>query len=137
MPHTPLNHHSKLPPIEWAERVNRSWFVHGELKEHAKSWIEYLRKLEDGRLLKCCKAAKTMSRIRTPLEDPKPWFYAGLFSQATADEARWFLSQHRVTRATVPAMADDAEVALWLDRAGPETRDVMARIRQALADMRD
>lgn len=131
-----MNHHCTLPPIEWAERVNRSWFVHGGLKEHAKEWMEYLAGLDDGRLLRCCEAARAMSRVRKPVEDPKPWFYAGLFSEATADEARRFLNQHRVTKATVPTMADDQDVVLWLDRAGPETREVMGRIRRALAEMR-
>lgn len=29
--------------------------------------------------------------------DPKPWFYAGLFSLATADEARRMLASHPLT----------------------------------------
>jgi hypothetical protein len=76
-----------------------------------------------------------MCGMRNPLEDPKPWFYAGLFSLATADEARRFLGTHRVTKALVPAMADDEEVLRWLEAVGPETRDLVKRFRDALAAM--
>lgn len=35
---------------------------------------------------------------RDQREDPKPWFYSGLFSLATNDEARKFLAEHSLTR---------------------------------------
>jgi hypothetical protein len=76
-----------------------------------------------------------MCGCRQHEEDPKPWFYAGIFSLATTEEARRFLEHHRVTKATVPAMADDPEVLLWLGRVGPETRDLLARLREGLASV--
>jgi hypothetical protein len=75
-----------------------------------------------------------MCGLRGHLEDPKPWFYAGLFSPATATEARRFLADHRITKATVPSMADDEDVMLWIDRVGPETRELLERLRQGLAE---
>ena len=42
---------SIMPPIEWAGRVNQSWFVHGGLKEHAVEWMRHLMSVDDGRLL--------------------------------------------------------------------------------------
>lgn len=74
-----------------------------------------------------------MCGMRDPLQDPKPWFYAGLFSLATCEEARRFLGPHRVTKACVPAMAEDEEVALWLDRVGSETRELVQKLREGLA----
>ena len=74
-----------------------------------------------------------MCTVRRKAEDPKPWFYSGLFSLATREEAARFLATHRVTQAAIPAMAGDPEVELWLDRVGPETRQLMERLRQALA----
>ncbi len=121
-----------MPPIEWAGRVNQSWFVRGGLKEHAAEWMKYLISLDDGRLLSSSEAARAMCGMRDPLSDPKPWFYAGLFSLATADEARRFLESHRITRAAVPSMRDDETVVLWLDRAGPETRELIDRLRGAI-----
>lgn len=71
--------------------------------------------------------------MRDPLSDPKPWFYTGLFCLASRDEARRFLASHRITMAAIPAMVDDEEVKLWMDRVSPETRQLMVRIRQGVA----
>ena len=128
-----MDHHSTLPSPDWVKRVNHSWLVRGGLKENADDWLEYLSKLDDGRLRQSCEAARAMCGMRDPLEDPKPWFYAGLFSLATAEEARRFLSVHRITKAAVPAMADDEDVTLWLDRVGSETRELVQKLRDGLA----
>jgi hypothetical protein len=124
-------------PIDWAKRVNRSWIVHGHLNDRAEQWLEHLASLNDGRLQRSCENARAMCARRDSLDDPKPWFYAGLFSLATPAEARTFLASHRVTKALVPSMADDDEVRLWLDRVGPETHLLLDRLRQALARVRE
>ncbi len=67
-------------------------------------------------------------------EDPKPWFYGGLFHFATAEESKRFLETHRVTKATVPVMRDDEGVKLWLGRISEETRELLDRLRNALAE---
>lgn len=121
------------PPLDWARRVNRSWIVRDKLDDHAEAWLDHLAALDDGRLQRSCETARAMCGIRERLEDPKPWFYAGLFSLATAEEARRFLANHRTTKATVPAMQDDEDVKLWFDRVGPETRDLLGRLRLGLA----
>jgi hypothetical protein len=123
---------SNMPPIEWAGRVNQSWFVRGGLKEHAADWMKYLMQEDDGRLLPSCEAARAMCLLRERMSDPKPWFYAGLFSLATAGEARLFLETHRVTRAAIPSMREDESVVLWLDRVGPETRELIQRLREGI-----
>lgn len=120
-----------LESIEWANKVNRSWIVHNDLNQSADAWLHHLGALEDGRLLRSCEIARAMCAIRDRLDDPKPWFYAGLFHLATADEARRFLVHHRVTRASVPTMADDDEVLLWMDRSNSETRHLLERLREA------
>ncbi|RPJ33000.1 MAG: hypothetical protein EHM17_11800 [Verrucomicrobiaceae bacterium] len=125
-----------LPAIDWVKRVNRSWLVRGGLDEHTAEWLEHLAALADGRLLPSCEAARAMCSMRAPMEDPKPWFYAGLFTHATAAEARRFLETHRITKAAVPAMADAEDVVLWLDRVGPETKELLTRLREAIARLR-
>jgi hypothetical protein len=127
-----MTHHSQLPPVEWARRVNNSWIVRGGLDARAREWLDHLALPGDGRLLESCLAARAMCGLREPLEDPKPWFYAGLFSLASREEAARFLQPYRVTMAAVPAMADDENVALWLDRVGNETRDLVRRLRAGL-----
>lgn len=123
-----------MPPLDWVKRVNRSWIVHSDLNQHADAWLAKLAALDDGRLLKSCQAARAMCALRRPEEDPKPWFYAGLFHFASAPEARQYLETHRLTKATVPSMADDESVRLWLDRANPETGELLDRLRAALRD---
>lgn len=125
-----------LSPLDWANTVNNTWIVHNNLNNSAKDWIDHLASLDDGRLIPSCEIARAMCKHRDRLDDPKPWFYAGLFHLASAAEARHFLPNHRVTRATVPAMADDEAVRLWLDRINPETRELLERLRVALLEIR-
>lgn len=127
-----MKYTSNMPPIEWAGRVNQSWIVRGWLKEHALEWIKFLMTEDDGRLQSSCEAARAMCGLRDPLGDPKPWFYAGLFSLAAADEARRFLENHRVTKAAIPSMPEDESVVLWLDRVDPETREPIQRLRDGV-----
>ncbi len=126
-------HHSQLPPIEWVKRVNNSWLVRRGLDARAREWLDYLVSCNDGRLLRSCQAAREMCGLREPLEDPKPWFYAGLFSLATAAEAARFLQPYHITTAALPWMAGDVNAALWLDRVGDETRELVLRLRSSLA----
>lgn len=135
MVHPPIRemkHHSHLPPVEWVNRVNNSWIVRGGLDGRAREWLDYLASLDDGRLLRSCHAARAMCGLRDPLEDPKPWFYAGLFNLATSEEAARYLQPYRITMAALPSMADEENVILWLDRVGDETRDLVLRLREKL-----
>lgn len=125
-----------MTPVDWVKRINRSWIVHNNLNDRAEAWVHYLAEDDDARLMKSCKIARTMCDMREPLDDPKPWFYAGLFNLATAEEAQRFLETHRVTKATVPSMKDDESVHLWLNRISPETCDLLDRLREALLQAR-
>ncbi len=127
-----MRHHPNMPPVDWVKRVNRSWIVHNNLNDQADAWVDYLVDHADARLDASCKLAKAMCDLREPLDDPKPWFYAGLFHLATAVEAQRFLDTYRVTKATVPTMVDDESVLLWIARISPETRELLDRLRAAL-----
>ncbi len=127
-----MRHHAHMSPVDWVKRVNRSWIVHNNLNDQAEAWVHYLGDLHDGRLDPSCEIAREMCDLREALDDPKPWFYAGLFNLATAEEARQFLDMHRVTKATVPTMVDDESVHLWIARISPETRELLERMRAAL-----
>ncbi len=121
-----------MTPVDWVKRINRSWIVHNNLNDQAEAWIDHLISLGDDRLNRSCEIARSMCDLRDPLDDPKPWFYAGLFHLATAAEALRFLDMHRVTKATVPTMVDDESVTLWINRISPETRELLLRLRVAL-----
>lgn len=130
-----MRHHAHMTPVDWARRINRSWIVHNNLNDQAEAWINYLAEAGDPRLEISCEAARTMCDRREPLDDPKPWFYAGLFHLATPEEALRFLDVHRVTKATVTSMADDESVRLWVNRISPETKMLLERLRAALMEI--
>lgn len=127
-----MRHHAHMSAVDWVKRINRSWIVHNNLNDQAEAWVNYLAEKEDARLRSSCEIARAMCDLREPLDDPKPWFYAGLFHLATAEEARRFLDTHRVTKATVPTMEKDEGVLLWIARVSPETRELLERMRRAL-----
>jgi hypothetical protein len=131
-----MRHHAHMSPVDWVKRINRSWIVHNNLNDRAEAWVNHLAEENDSRLMRSCELARTMCDLREPLDDPKPWFYAGLFHLATAEEALRFLDTHRVTKATVPTMADDESVRLWLNRISEETKFLLDRLRGALAKAR-
>lgn len=121
-----------MTPLDWVRRVNRTWIVRNGLAERSEEWLAHLERLGDGRLETSCEIARSMTRLRERSEDPKPWFYAGLFSLATADEARRFLANHRLTPASVPAMWEDEMVKQWITGIGPETLELLERLRLGL-----
>ncbi len=119
--------------VAWAKRVNHAWIVRGGLKESAAEWLDYLAGLDDGRMLLSCDAARRMCDKRMPDEDPKPWFYAGLFRHATQEEARRFLSTHHVTLASLPCIAGEPETESLLLTVGEDTRELVRGLRAGLA----
>ena len=121
-----------INPVDWVKRVNRTWIVRNGLAERADEWLAHLERLEDGRLEISCEMAMAMIHCCDHSEDPKPWFYVGLFSRATAEEARQFLANHRLTPASVPAMWEDENVKKWITEIGPETRVLLERLRMGL-----
>lgn len=127
-----MRHRAQMNPVEWAKRINRTWIVRHRLNHQAEAWLEHLADFPHGRLVRSCEIARAMCDLRGPLQDPKPWFYAGLFHLATASEAFRFLDKHRITKATVPAMVGDESVQLWIDRISPETRALLERLRHSL-----
>jgi hypothetical protein len=127
---------ANLPPVDWVTRVNRAWLVRGGLNVAAEKWLNHLRASDPKRLEASCVAAREMCGMRDPLADPKPWFYAGLFSLAAPDEVGRFIPGYRITKAAVPSMEHDDEVLLWLDRVGDETRDLIGELRGGLERLR-
>src|SRR5690349_13116146 len=70
----------------WARKVNSSWIVHSDLDRHAEEYLAHLESSDPLRLELSCENARALVKLRDPFEDPKAWFYAGLFSLATPEE---------------------------------------------------
>jgi hypothetical protein len=126
---------ASLDYVAWARGVNAEWIVHRGLNRKAADYIEHLAKVDPARLERSGRAAYLLTRKRDPADDPKPWFYGGLFSLATADEAKEFLASHSFTAALVPAARENPKLKAWLAKVSPKTCDCIGRIRKALDEV--
>ncbi len=130
-----MNHRDTSNPPAWARRVNRTWLVHGGLNATADAWLSHLEQTDPARLLASCEIARALSRGPDHTHDPKPWFYAGLFSLASAAEARHHLATHRFTAAAIPALAQDAVLNQWATTLSPASRDLLDRLRKSILSL--
>lgn len=122
----------KFDAIPWARRVNSRWIVHHGLREAAQQYLDHLERTDPNRLARSCLNARQLTGKAGAAEDPKPWFYAGLFSLATASEVKHFLKDHSFTASAIPALAGEPSLADALANASAETRIKIARIREAV-----
>ena len=127
-----MKHRDTSDLTEWARRINRGWFVRGGLTATTDAWLTHLEQTDPGRLLASCEIARALSRGPDRIHDPKPWFYAGLFSLASEAEARHYLTNHRFTAAAIPALAQDESVIAWVATLGPASRELLTRLREAV-----
>lgn len=121
--------------VAWARQVNARWIVHHGLKDAAQRYMDHLEGLDPARLRRCCERAHRLMTERAATEDPKPWFYAGLFSLATRDEAERFLSDHWFTASCIPSIADSLGAAITPAGVGPDARAKYARIQEAVRQL--
>ena len=121
--------------VAWVRAVNGRWLVHHGLREDAAAYLDHLAAVDPGRLKRSCRIARSMVRRCGSASDPKPWFYAGLFSLATAEEGRRFVAGHEFTRAVVPQLAEALGSDFTSDRVGEATWALIERIRAALGQV--
>ena len=119
--------------VDWVHRVNGRWIVHHGLKESAEAYLNHLQADDPGRLMDSCARAHQLVHTWAPSEDPKPWFYAGLFSLATAREAERFLDGHWFTVWCIPTLAEKMGNGMRPEGIGPDTESKANRIREAVA----
>ena len=115
----------------WARRVNETWLVRGELDSDAADYMAYLSGADPERLVRSCKRAWKLLSSAGRFDDPKPWFYGGLFSLATEEEAERFLAGHPFILAVVPCLKEDPQPRELVD-AGPTTREKINSIREKI-----
>lgn len=121
--------------ILWARRVNARWIVREGLRESAAAYLDYLEATDPERLRRSCWRARRLNVLSGMTEDPKPWFYAGLFSLASAAELARFLSSCPFTLACLPAQAQAVPGSLEPESVGRATWETVLRIRAALAEL--
>lgn len=120
--------------IAWARRINCRWIVHHGLGVSAELYLDHLAKADPQRLERSCRIAQQLTR-QAKQEDPKPWFYAGLFSLANVDEAGQFLANHWFTISAIPSLAAELGSTIPPGAMGAAAREKIQRIREALSDL--
>jgi hypothetical protein len=118
--------------VAWVRGVNARWLVHHGLREDAAAYLDHLAAVDPGRLRRSCSMARSMVQRSGSANDPKPWFYAGLFGLATAEEGRRYLAGHEFTRAAIPELAEALGSDFTPVRVGEATWALIERIRAAL-----
>ena len=97
--------------------------------------MDHLEANDPARYVASCDRANRLVQACDPGQDPKPWFYAGLFSLATLEEAGQFLADHWFTAACIPSLAGRLEVSGTPKSIGPETRTKIERVRDAISQL--
>ena len=128
----------ETPPLDyvaWAKRANARWIVHRDLGRNAESYLSHLAQTDQRRLIPSCRNAYQMVWLRDAMEDPKPWFYSGLFSLTTADEVEKFLANHWLTRIVTVSPKEISTISHG--SVGEITLEKIRRIQEAMAKLPD
>ncbi len=89
------------PPTSIARvrQINRTWVVRGGLADDTERYLDRLETQHPEVLLEVCERAIAAARkASAEHRDPKPDFYAALFSLATFEERNFYLCNHLWTR---------------------------------------
>jgi hypothetical protein len=121
--------------VAWARRRNSCWIVHHGLGQKTEMYLDYLEKTDKQRLHLCCRNARLLVRKSAPGEHPKPWFYSGIFSLATAEEVKEHLVDHWFVSMTVCSEHDEMRGPLALEQVSQATLDKIQGIRKAIAEL--
>lgn len=125
----------RIDHIAWARRLNGRWIVHNKLNDTAAAYMDYVAEADHERLARSCRLAHLLVHTLEPTEDPKPWFYGGLFSLATQPEASKFLAGHPLLASVVPALQTGETVPRKLEFVDTVTRRKILRLRDTLHRM--
>jgi hypothetical protein len=123
---------NRIDHVAWARKINGRWIVHNQLNRTASAYMKQLEETDPERLMRSCRIAHRLVHALEPTEDPKPWFYGGLFSLATRPEAARFLAEHPLLASVVPALQSAEALPPGVDSVSETTRHKMDRLRDAL-----
>lgn len=122
--------------VAWVRRANSRWIVHHDLSNHAEAYLAHLQQTDPARLRVSCQHAYQLAQERPAGEDPKPWFYGGLFSLATPLEVRKYLSNHWLLRMVLAHASGDLAQNPAGQQISNSTLQKIKAVRQGVARMR-
>lgn len=121
--------------LAWVRRVNSRWIVRQGLRESSAAYLDHLAATNEEKLMRSCRRARRLTNRFGSSEDPKPWFYAGLFSLASDEEASTFLADHPFTRAALPGPGGRVSGFFGPDSVAKTTWEKILRIRRGVRDL--
>lgn len=100
IPHTPQpSQPLGADALRMARRVNRAWITRGNIAESTENYLKHLETHRPWEINALCEQALEKARAASRAQqDPKPPFYASIFSSATKQERNHFLRNHFFTR---------------------------------------
>jgi len=122
----------RIDHVAWVRRGNSRWIVHHGLGKNAQAYMEHLENEDPERLALSCRNAYLMVQRSEPMEDPKPWFYAGLFSLVKPEEAKLYLTSHWLIAMCVGLAETPEKSLIRLDAVSELTVEKIRRIREAV-----
>lgn len=85
--------------VQRARMINRTWITRGGIAENADAYLAHLERNRPSVLERVCDRAYAAARSASARQaDPKPGFYAGLFSETTPEERETYLKDHSYIR---------------------------------------
>jgi hypothetical protein len=118
--------------VDWARRINGRWIVRRDLRDHAEAYLKHLEASDPARLLQSCQLAHEMLKMRAWLQDPKPWFYTGLFGLATPLEVAEYASEHSLLAAVLSPSQTGNGWGLLHTSVRDETMELIKTLRTNL-----
>jgi len=121
--------------VTTVRRINERWIVRGLLRENATAYLHHLEQTDPARLIRTCHAVLGLIKHHhAELDDPKALFYSALFSMATREEIKRFLSEHYLTCAVASLLRGNFDNLVALPPAARPKAETLARsIREYLA----
>ncbi|MDK3157879.1 hypothetical protein QPK87_15040 [Kamptonema cortianum] len=127
-----------LTPEEVNDKVkmiNLKWLTKGDLSEDAHKYIARLEKENFDQVTHICHVALACAREASARKlDPKPFFYAGLFSRTTPEERQELLGNNKVTFALVESIDKPESLA---ENLSFMHTDQLAQFEQVAAIIRE
>lgn len=118
--------------VSWVKRGNSRWIVHRGLGKNAEAYMNHLEQCDPQRLERSCRNAYLLVQESDPMEDPKPWFYTGLFSLVKTEEAQEYLADHWLLTMSVGVMNCNTPTQAMFDAVSDNTLEKIRRIREAV-----
>jgi hypothetical protein len=122
----------RIDHVAWVRRVNGRWIVRQGLNHSLSAYMDHLGEIDLLRLALSGRLTHRLVHSIEPAEDPKPWFYGGMFSLATKAEAQTFLAEHPLICSIVPSIQSEEHSPEFRKIISEDTSGKIVRLRETI-----